>query len=78
MKVQATPDSRSTPESRSTEFVAVEGGPETTSANTLLVVAYAAMWALVFGFLLLSLRRQRQIEQRLAELDRALAARGRG
>lgn len=75
--MQAPQDSRSAPESRSTEFVAVEGGPETTSANTLMVVAYAAMWALVFGFLLLSFRRQRQIEQRLGELDRALSSRGR-
>ncbi|MFZ5897358.1 MAG: CcmD family protein [Myxococcota bacterium] len=73
--MQSPSDSRSTPESRSTEFVAVEGGGETTSASALMVVAYAAMWALVFGFLLLSMRRQRRIEQRLAELDRALAAR---
>jgi CcmD family protein len=68
-------DSRSNPEGRSTEFVAVQGGPETTSASTLLVVAYIAMWALVFAFLVNGFRRQRRIDQRLTELDRALSAR---
>jgi CcmD family protein len=78
MNVQATTDLRSNPDSRSTEFVAVEGGAETTSATVLMTVAYSAMWALVFGFLILSFRRQRRIEQRLGELDRALSARARG
>lgn len=73
--MQTPIDSRTSPESRSTEFVAVEGGPETTSAGTLLVVAYVAMWALVFAFLVQGFRRQRRIDQRLNELDRALSAR---
>ncbi len=58
---------------RSTEFVAVEGGEETTSAGTLLVVAYVVMWALLLGFLLMTWRRLLKIEGRLGELDRALA-----
>ncbi len=73
--MQTPTDSRTSPESRSTEFVAVQGGPETTSASTLMVVAYVAMWALVFGFLVQGFRRQRRIDQRLNELDRALATR---
>ena len=62
-----------TPEGRSTEFVAVEGGKETASAATLLVTAYILMWVLLLGFLLLSWRRQRGIEARIAELESALA-----
>lgn len=73
--MQTPTDSRTSPESRSAEFVAVQGGPETTSASTLMVVAYVAMWALVFGFLVQGFRRQRRIDQRLNELDRALATR---
>lgn len=61
-----------TPEERSQEFVPVEGGTETTSAGTMLVVAYLVMWAILLGFVLSSWRRQRRIETRIAELERAL------
>lgn len=66
----------SDPNSRSTEFRAVEGGGETTSAATLLVAAYVLMWGLVLGFLLLSWRRQGQVETRISELEKALASGG--
>jgi CcmD family protein len=68
---QSTP-----PENRSTEFVAVQGGGDTTPASTLLVSAYVVMWALLLGFLFLTWRRQQRIEARLGELDRALARSG--
>ncbi|MES1172744.1 MAG: hypothetical protein ABUL62_00345 [Myxococcales bacterium] len=64
------------PSSRSTEFRAVEGGGETTSAASLLVAAYVLMWGLVLGFLLLSWRRQGRVETRISELEKALAAGG--
>ena len=63
-------------ENRSTEFVAVQGGGDTTPASTLLVSAYVVMWALPLGFLFLTWRRQQRIEARLGELDRALARSG--
>lgn len=63
----------SDPNSRSTEFRAVEGGSETTSAASLLVAAYVLMWGLVLGFLLLSWRRQGRVETRISELEKALA-----
>ena len=63
----------SDPSSRSTEFRAVEGGSETTSAASLLVAAYVLMWGLVLGFLLLSWRRQGRVETRISELEKALA-----
>jgi len=61
-----------TPTSRSTEFVAVEGSPETTSAELLLVIAYVVMWALLLGFLGLGWRRQKRLETRLSELERTV------
>jgi hypothetical protein len=62
------------PSARSTEFVAVQGGGETTSAATLLVTAYIVMWALLLGFVFLSWRRQGRVETRLAELEKALTS----
>lgn len=63
-----------TPEGRSTEFVAVEGGGETTSAGTLLVAAYLVMWAMLFGFVLLGWRRQHRLDRRVAELEKSISA----
>lgn len=58
------------PSSRSQEFVPVEGGTESTSAELLLVVAYLVMWALLLGFIGLGWRRQAKLESRLSELER--------
>ncbi|HEV8550723.1 MAG TPA: hypothetical protein VGQ57_16875 [Polyangiaceae bacterium] len=58
------------PSSRSTEFVPVEGGTDSTSAGLLLVVAYLVMWGLLLGFIGLSWRRQAKLENRLSELER--------
>jgi hypothetical protein len=61
-----------TPADRSTEFVAVQGGTEGTSAETLLVAAYLLMWAILLGFLFLTWRKQSRIETRLSDIDAAL------
>lgn len=66
-----------TPEGRSTEFVAVQGGNDGTSAEALLVAAYALMWVLLLGFVILTWRRQLGIEGRLNTLERALGHRER-
>ena len=58
---------------RSTEFQAVEGGTEMVSGGTLLVEAYAALWLILLGFLLVSWRRQGRIDQRVDELEKAVA-----
>ncbi|HET9956655.1 MAG TPA: CcmD family protein [Polyangiaceae bacterium] len=60
------------PGDRSTEFAPVTGGPELTSAGTLLVVAYLAMWAVLMVMIWLGWRRQQRIDQRLQELSRVL------
>lgn len=61
------------PEDRSTEFVPVQGGTETTSAGTMLALAYLFMWAVLIGFVLLSYRRQKKLESRLSELEKNIA-----
>jgi CcmD family protein len=73
---QSQPDSGTLtdPSARSTEFVAVQGGGDTTSAATLLVIAYIVMWALLLGFVLLSWRRQGRVESRISELEKSLAS----
>jgi CcmD family protein len=58
-------------------FEPVEGGGDTTSAGTLLVVAYLVMWALLVGFIWLSWRRVARVESRIGGLERALES-GRG
>jgi hypothetical protein len=78
---QAQPESATTatlsdPSSRSTEFVAVGAGAETTSAASLLIAAYLLMWGLLFAFVFLSWRRQGRVETRISELEKAIAAGG--
>jgi hypothetical protein len=64
------------PAQRSAEFRAVEGGTEMVSGGTLLVEAYAALWIILLGFLLISWRRQTRIDARVDELEKALARSG--
>lgn len=54
------------------EFVPVEGGTDTTSAETLLVTAYIAMWLLFFGFMAMTHRRQRGLNDKVSSLEQAL------
>lgn len=61
-----------TPDERSTSFQPVEGGSELQSGERLLVEAYSVVWILLFGFLWLSWRRQRRLDQRIELLERAL------
>ncbi len=59
-----------TPEDRSTEFVAVQGGNDATSAESLLVVAYLLMWAALLVFVFVTWRKQGALEKRVEKLDR--------
>lgn len=61
-----------TVDDRSKAFRPVEGGPEMQSGEALVVEAYAAIWLIVFAFIVLSWRRQRQIDLRVANLEGAL------
>ena len=71
------------PDDRATTFQAVEGNPgEQYSGGALLVIAYAVLWLVIFGWIAILWRRQRGLDARLGELegviDRADAARGDG
>lgn len=57
---------------RRSEFVPVGPGGETSSAEALLITAYMLMWALIFGLIFLSQRRQRAMDIRLTELEATL------
>ncbi len=70
---QAT-DQGAAPQETLSEFVADEGGTETTDANTMLVAAYMAFWLVVFALVALSWKRQRGLADRLSRLERALDA----
>lgn len=65
-------------ESRSQEFVPVEGGPQaTSSAELLLTIAYVLMWASVFGLAIFTYKRQARALARLDELEKNVEARDR-
>jgi len=59
-----------TPEDRSTEFVAVQGGNDGTSAEGLLIAAYLLMWAALLVFVFITWRKQGTLEKRVEKLDR--------
>ena len=79
-ETQAQPSSsNATPDSRATDFRAVEGSPtEQYSGATLLVEAYAAIWLILMAWLLLMWRKQAKLAERIdgleAAIDRAEAA----
>jgi CcmD family protein len=74
---KAAPTTEGASEDRAQSFRAVEGGNQMQSGERLLVEAYAAIWLIVFGMLLLSWRRQRRLDRRIDALDAAIAkARG--
>ena len=70
----ASAQDRPAPESRSTQFVPVEGGgPETTDAGTFMVAAYALMWLCTVLFILHTWRKMRGVQTRVDELQKAVA-----
>ena len=66
------------PADRSQEFVAVTGGEDTTSASTLLVVAYMGMWLAIFGFVWLTKKKQKSLDERLDSLEKSLKSADKG
>ncbi len=57
------------PEPTPTAPVAPE---ETYSGGTLLVLAYAAIWVIVFGFVFFAWQRTRSLEDKLAAIEGGL------
>jgi CcmD family protein len=58
---------------RDGQFQAVHGGPDIASGPTLLVEAYAAIWIILLGFLLVGWRRQARLEAKISDLEQAIA-----
>jgi hypothetical protein len=61
-----------TAEERTETFKPVEGGGQMQSGEALLVEAYAAFWVVLFALIALGWRRQRQLDQRVADLEGAI------
>jgi len=57
---------------RATSFQAVQGGQEHYSGETLLVSAYAVLWALVLAWVAFIWRKQGEMNARLLDLQRVL------
>lgn len=72
MTMQPQPTS---PDDRSTTFQAVQGNQtEQYSGGTLLVVAYSALWLVLFAWVALVWRKQTALNARLVDLERVLDA----
>ncbi len=57
---------------RSTEFVAVQGGGETSSAAGLLTAAYILMWLFVFAMIWLTQKKLAGFSARLDLVEKGL------
>jgi hypothetical protein len=69
----------STPADRATEFKAVEGDTgEQYNGYTLMVEAYAALWVVLMGWLLVLWLKQRDLNARIDGLEAAIARAERG
>ena len=82
MSQETTPPTTTTatPDSRATEFSAVQGTKEQYKGETLLVYAYAGIWLILMVWLFTMWRSQRAIRERIdgleAAIDRAASKRG--
>jgi hypothetical protein len=63
---------------RSTTFQPVQGGTEHRSGEALLVSAYAGLWLLLLGWVLLQWTKQTALARRIGELEGAVAKADRG
>jgi hypothetical protein len=71
MTMQPQPPS---PGDRSTTFQAVEGNQaEQYSGATLLVVAYSALWIILFAWVAIVWRKQSALGERLGDLEKVIA-----
>lgn len=62
-----------TAKGRSTEFVPVEGGGETTDAATYMVAAYVLMWLCTVAFVVMTWRKMQRVQSQVTSLQKALA-----
>jgi CcmD family protein len=55
-----------------TSFTAVDPNAEHFHGETLMVEAYAAIWILLMGWIFMLWRKQKQLSDRLSDLERTL------
>jgi hypothetical protein len=62
------------PEARATSFEAVSGEPQTEhyDGTKLVVSAYAAFWLVILAWIGLTWRKQRALDTRIDDLERAI------
>lgn len=53
-------------------FRPVEGGGDEASGQMLLTVAYSVIWLVALALILLSMRKQRQLDARIGQLSQDL------
>ena len=63
---------KGTAEERGEAFKPVDGASNMQSGEALLVEAYAAFWLVLFALIALGWRRQRQLDQRVGDLETAI------
>ena len=66
--MQATSAQPTEPADREKSFRPVEGGGDQSSGEMLLTVAYSVIWLMALALILLSMRRQRQLDARIVQL----------
>ncbi len=62
----------SSPDTRSTTFQSVEGGPETHSGSNLLVAAYVVLWVILMAWLFGLWRKQANLHAKIDDLEKTL------
>jgi CcmD family protein len=66
-----------TPDDRAASFQAVSGGTkEDVAGGPLMLLAYAAVWIIVFGYVYRINRLQRGVEANVERLERSIARQG--
>jgi hypothetical protein len=69
----AQPQGTENPDDRTGTFRPVEGGGDERSGEVLLTVAYSVIWLMALLLILLSMRKQRQLDARITQLSQDLA-----
>jgi CcmD family protein len=70
-------DAQNTPDDRAASFQAVSGGTqEDVAGGPLMLLAYAAVWLVIFGYVYRINKLQRGVEANLERLERSIARQG--
>ncbi len=68
----ASPSASSSAGQNPAGFNAVDDQTQMQSGEALLIEAYIAIWVLLFGFIFVAWRRTRRVEDKIADLEKAI------